>query len=121
MQNNKKLGGNKEDKSDRIIHIEHEELNRHLDKIVRGTVEETLNALLDGEADQLCQATRYQRSADRKDTRAGHYKRKLDTKAGQVELKIPRKSCEKRDAVRLLSCEDHRDCMHYPDLQCIND
>ena len=90
MQNSKKLDGNKEDKSGRIIHIEHEELNRHLDKIVRGTVEETLNALLDSEADRLCQATRYQRSADRKDTRAGHYKRKLDTKAGQVEVKIPK-------------------------------
>jgi len=90
MQNSKKLGGNKEDKSGRIIHIEHEELTQHLDKIVRGTVEDTLNALLDSEADRLCQANRYQRSADRKDTRAGHYKRKLDTKAGQIEVKIPK-------------------------------
>jgi putative transposase len=90
MQNSKKFIGNKEDKSSHIIHIEHEELTRHLDKIVRGTVEETLNALLDSEADRLCQATRYQRTTDRKDTRAGHYKRKLDTKAGQVEVKIPK-------------------------------
>jgi transposase-like protein len=62
----------------------------HLDAMVRGTVEETLNAMLDAEADELCQAQRYERSADRVDTRAGHYKRKLHTKAGEVELKMPK-------------------------------
>src|SRR2546426_8378117 len=31
--------------------------------MVRGTVEETLNALLDAEADRLCNAQRYERSA----------------------------------------------------------
>jgi len=104
MQNSKKLGGNKEDKSGRIIHIEHEELTQHLDKIVRGTVEDTLNALLDSEADRLCQANRYQRSADRKDTRAGHYKCKLDTKAGQIEVKIPKLRTLPFD--RDVSCRD---------------
>src|SRR5210317_2129321 len=58
--------------------------------MVRGTVEETLNAMLDAEADDLCQAQRYERSADRVDTRAGHYTRKLHTKAGEVELKVPK-------------------------------
>ena len=80
----------KEEKSRQIIRIEQEQLTRHLDKVVRGTVEETLNALLDAEADKLCQAGRYERSEERKDTRAGHYKRKLDTKAGQVQLKVPK-------------------------------
>jgi hypothetical protein len=42
-------------------------------------VEETLNALLDAEADRLCKAQRYERSAARRDTRAGHYGRKLQT------------------------------------------
>lgn len=65
-------------------------LTRHLDKVVRGTVEETLNALLDAEADRLCQASRYERTEKRQDTRAGHYKRNLDTKAGQVQLKVPK-------------------------------
>jgi hypothetical protein len=32
----------------------------------------TLNALLDAEADRLCNAQRYERSAARRDTRAGH-------------------------------------------------
>ena len=45
--------------------------------------EETLNALLDAEADRLCNAQRYERSAARRDTRAGHYERGLQTKAGR--------------------------------------
>ena len=57
---------------------------------MRDTVEETLNSLLDAEADRLCGAERYERSDARKDTRAGHYKRNLDTAAGRVELKMPK-------------------------------
>jgi putative transposase len=45
---------------------------------------------LDGEADRLCQAQRYERSPDRQSTRAGHYKRKLLVKAGEVELRMPK-------------------------------
>ncbi|MEM9646549.1 MAG: transposase [Planctomycetota bacterium] len=54
----------------------------HLDELVRSTVEETLNNLLDAEADRLCGAKRYERSTDRVDTCAGSYDRKLETKAG---------------------------------------
>ena len=35
-------------------------------------MEETLNALLDAEADRLCNAQRYERSEARRDTRARH-------------------------------------------------
>jgi len=62
----------------------------HLDELVRGTVEQTLNALLDAEADRACNAGRYERSPDRQDTRAGSYERKLATKAGEVTLTVPR-------------------------------
>src|SRR5262249_51645363 len=41
---------------------------------------ETLNALLDTEADRLCNARRYERSDARRDTRAGHYERNLQTR-----------------------------------------
>ena len=58
--------------------------------MVRGTVEETLNAMLDAEADEMCKAQRYEHSPDRIDTRAGNYKRKLHTKAGEVEVKVPK-------------------------------
>ena len=62
----------------------------HLDELVRSTVEETLNQMLDAEADQLCNAKRYERTADRVDSRAGSYSRNLQTKAGEVSLKVPR-------------------------------
>src|ERR1700716_759769 len=58
--------------------------------MVRGTVEETLNAMLDAEADQLCGAGRYERSQARQDTRAGSYERTLQTSAGEVNLKVPK-------------------------------
>ena len=38
----------------------------HLGEMARGTVEETLNALLEAEADQLCGAGRYERSKARR-------------------------------------------------------
>jgi putative transposase len=58
--------------------------------VVRSTVEETLNAMLDAEADRLCQAERYERTEARKDTRAGSYQRQLHTKVGEVTLKVPK-------------------------------
>ena len=73
-----------------VIRIDEGEVRGYLDKLVRGTVEETLNALLDEEADWMCRAQRYERSPDRIDTRAGHYSRKLHTQAGEVELKVPK-------------------------------
>ena len=72
------------------IRVDEQELRGHLDEVVRTSVEETLNGLLDAEADRLCQAKRYERTAERVDTRAGSYERKLQTKAGEVKLKVPR-------------------------------
>ena len=73
-----------------VIRIEEGKVKSHLGAMVRQSVEETLNAMLDAEADELCGAKRYQRSAERQDTRAGHYDRKLQTQAGEVTLKVPR-------------------------------
>jgi transposase-like protein len=74
----------------KVIQIDEDQIQQHLGDLVRGTVEETLNKLLDAEADQLCNATRYERTEARQDTRAGHYRRRLHTKAGEVELKVPK-------------------------------
>ena len=74
----------------KVIRIDESEIRGHLDELVRGTVEETLNGLLDAEADEMCRAQRYERSPDRVDVRAGHYKRKLQTQAGEVEIKMPK-------------------------------
>ncbi len=73
-----------------IIQIDPERLKQHFGDFVRDTVEETLNAFLDAEADGLCKAGRYERSPERMDTRAGHYRRGLETKAGRVDLKVPK-------------------------------
>ena len=45
-----------------VIQIDEARIRDHLGEMVRGTVEETLNAMLDAEADQLCGAGRYERS-----------------------------------------------------------
>jgi len=42
-----------------VITIDDERIRNHLDWVVRGSVEETLNAILDAEADRLCNAQRY--------------------------------------------------------------
>lgn len=73
-----------------VIAINEGLIKDHLDQIVVTTVEETLNALLDAEAEHLCGAKRYEHSADRVDTRAGHYERQLHTKAGEVTLRMPK-------------------------------
>ena len=72
------------------IKINEKEIGDHLNQLVRQSVEDTLNSLLDAEADAICNAGRYQRSPDRLDTRAGSYKRKLLTSTGEVELTVPR-------------------------------
>ena len=73
-----------------VIKIDDARIQDHLGKIVRGSVEETLNALLDAEADRLVGADRYARTEGRKGYRSGHYERKLQTKAGEVNLKVPK-------------------------------
>jgi putative transposase len=73
-----------------VIQIDEARIRDHLGEMVRGTVEETLNAMLDAEADQLCGAGRYERSQARQDTRAGSYERSLQTSAGEVNLKVPK-------------------------------
>ena len=60
-------------KLNKVIQIDEEKIHQHLGDLVRGTVEETLNQLLDAEANQLCNAARYERTEARKDTLAGHY------------------------------------------------
>ena len=73
-----------------VVQIDEERVRGHLDRIVRSSVEETLNGLLDAEADRLVGADRYERTDQRKDYRSGHYERKLHTKAGNVTLKVPK-------------------------------
>ena len=73
-----------------VVRIDDGRIQAHLDEVVRSTVEEALNALLDAEADHRCGARKYERSEGRKDTRAGSYTRQLHTKAGEVSLQVPK-------------------------------
>jgi len=73
-----------------VIHIDDERVQDYLRRAVRGSVEETLNAMLNAEAERLCNAGRYERTEARRDTRAGSYSRKLQTQAGEVTLKVPK-------------------------------
>ena len=77
-------------KKAQIIQLNESAVRDHLGEMVRNTVEETLNSMLDSEADRLCNAEKYQRNEARTDTRAGHYQRKLHTKAGEVTLNMPK-------------------------------
>ncbi len=94
MADKRDKGGGKPEESgvdvEKVIRIDEQRIKSHLGEIVRDTVEETLNELLDAEADDLCGAKRYEHDENRKDTRAGHYTRKLETKAGEVTLKVPK-------------------------------
>ena len=72
------------------LQVDETKLMGHVHEVVRTSVEETLNGLLDAEADEICGAKRYERSPERVDTRAGHYERKLETQAGVVTLKVPK-------------------------------
>lgn len=74
----------------KIIEVNEQFVKDQLGELVRGSVEETLNGLLDKEADRLCGAERYEHTEARTDTRAGHYERKLQTQAGEVTLKMPK-------------------------------
>jgi transposase-like protein len=75
---------------DKIIEVNEQFIKDQLGELVRGSVEETLNSLLDKEADRLCGAERYEHTDARTDTRAGHYERNLHTKAGEVTLQVPK-------------------------------
>lgn len=76
--------------SDNIIKLNQELIHTELKDLVKNSVEETLNAMLDAEADRLVNAERYARDEDRKGYRAGHYDRSFSTTAGDVNLKMPK-------------------------------
>ena len=57
---------------------------------MRGSVEETLNELLEAEAEKLTQAARYERNEARQGYRSSHYDRNLTTTSGDITLHVPR-------------------------------
>ncbi|MGI6251154.1 MAG: transposase, partial [Anaerolineaceae bacterium] len=76
--------------SNEIVQLNEQVIRTELKDLVRQSVEEILNGLLDAEADRLTNARKYERTEGRQDTRAGHYPRKLLTGVGEVELEVPK-------------------------------
>jgi hypothetical protein len=74
-------------KTRHIVSIDEGAAKNQLSALVRNSVEETLNTLLDEEAQSLCNAEKYSRDEERQNSRAGYYRRQLVTKAGEVTLK----------------------------------
>ena len=73
-----------------IVTLNEESLKSDLRELVRKTVEDALNGLLEEEAGALVGAEHYERTAGREAYRAGHYDRSLTTSSGEVTLRMPK-------------------------------
>ena len=76
--------------SNPIVSFDEDAIKSDIRELVRKTVEDTINALLDEEADLLVNAERYERTADREAYRAGHYTRSFTTTSGKIEVAMPK-------------------------------
>lgn len=73
-----------------IAALNEESPRSDLRELVRKTVEDTLNGLLEAEADKLVGAERHGRTAEREAYRAGHCDRGLTTGSGEVTIHMPK-------------------------------
>ena len=76
--------------SKKIVQLNEGIIKNELKELVRSSVEETLNGLLEQESQQLTNAAKYERNENRQGYRSGHYNRNLTTTSGDVTLKIPK-------------------------------
>lgn len=76
--------------SEKIVQLNEEVIKSQIKELVRDSVEETLNSLLDAEAEQLTRAAKYEHTASRQGYRSGHYSRSLTTTSGDVQLNVPK-------------------------------
>ena len=76
--------------SDNIIQLNQDLIHNELKDLVKNSIEETLNTMLDAEADKLVNAERYARDEQRRGYRAGHYERSFTTTSGDATIKLQR-------------------------------
>ena len=76
--------------SEKIVQLNKEVIKERLKELVRGSVEETLNELLEAEAKKLTQAARYELNEPLRGYRSDHYNRNFTTTSGDVTLKVPK-------------------------------
>lgn len=72
--------------SNPIVSFNEQAVKDELRELVRKTIEETINAMLDEEADRLVGAG----PCERTDERAGHYERGFTTTSCQIMLNMPK-------------------------------
>ena len=58
--------------SEKIVQLNEEVIHDQIKELVRSSVVETLNELMEAEAGNLIQAARYERNEARRDYRSGH-------------------------------------------------
>ena len=73
-----------------IVTLNEESLKSDLSELVKRTVEDTLNDLLEEEVGDLVGAERHGHTAEREAYRAGHHERKLTTTSGKVTIRMPK-------------------------------
>ena len=74
--------------SEKIVQLNEEVIKGQLKELVRGSVEEPLNELLEAKAEKLTRAARYERNEQCRGYWSGHYNRNLTTTSGDVTLKV---------------------------------
>lgn len=75
---------------EKIVQLNEKVIKGQLKELVRGSVKDTLNELLEVEANKLTQAARYERNEQRQGYRSSHYNRDFTTTSGNVTLKVPK-------------------------------
>lgn len=73
-----------------ILQVNQPMLEIQLDRMVSEKVNQVFNAMLDAQADDITDTTRYERSGSRKAYWAGHYERALTVKTGKLSVKVPK-------------------------------
>ena len=75
---------------EKIVQLNEDVIKGQLKELVRGSAEETLNELLEAEAEELTQAAWYERNEQHQGYHSGYYNRNLTTTSGDITLKIPK-------------------------------
>ncbi len=94
--------------SDNITQLNEQVIKAELTDLVKQSIEETLNGLLDQEATELTNAAKYERTNSRKGYRSGYYTRKLQTTSGNISLKVPKLKCIPFETT-IIECYRHRE------------
>ncbi len=84
MRKDIKEAEGKKEGTGKIVEIHEGEIQAHVDQVVRTTVEGTLNAMLDEEADRICQAQRYEHSPERVATRIKYNRQRYRCRARPI-------------------------------------